>query len=328
VKDKQKGKVMLDDPTVQLLILIASIAGLALASHFAIRAIEKLIEMTGLSDASAGFIILSVLTSTPEITVALFAVFEGTPAISIGDILGSNVFNIGVVLGILGLIGYLKTCCTDLLVELTDILFMTALIPLLLVINQYHIFDIPSQVIGLILLITFLINTYLLARKRTPPVKLSESRETGLGKKGAVLATLLTSFAVVIVASRLTVYSASNVAVILGVPPILVGAKVVAIGTSLPEFSLDLTAVRRGRVQLALGDIIGSNLANLTLVLGLVLLTSPFKVDMAVFIEILPFLLMTTVIFWRFLMRGGVSRVGGALLVLTYVLFQAFVVNV
>jgi cation:H+ antiporter len=319
---------MFEDPLVQLLILIASVVGLASASHFAIRSIEKLIEMTGLSDASAGFIILAVLTSTPEIIVALFSIIQGNPAISIGDILGSNVFNIGAVLGILGVFGYLRTCCTDLLVELTDMLFITALIPLLLVINQYHILDIPSPVIGIILLATFLTNTYLMARKRTPPVKLNDGKVISKGKKSVVITTLLLSFTVVVVSARLTVYSASNIAVALGIPPILIGAKIVAIGTSLPELTLDLTAVKRGRVQLALGDIIGSNLTNLTLVLGLVLLTSPFKVDMTIFIEILPFLLITTVIFWRFIMRGGISKTGGAVLILTYILFQALVIKV
>jgi Ca2+/Na+ antiporter len=63
----------------------------------------------------------------------------------------------------------------------------------------------------------------------------------------------------------------------------------------------------------------------LTLILGLVLLASPFTVDLAVFIEIIPFLMITTVIFWRFIMRGGVSNVGGALLLLTYVLFQILI---
>jgi cation:H+ antiporter len=316
---------MLEDPLVQLLILITSLVGLASASHFAIKSIEQLIEMTGLSEASAGFIILAVLTSTPELVVALFSIIQGTSALSIGDILGSNVFNIGVVLGILGILGYLKTCCTDLQVELTDMLFITTLIPLLLVINQYHILDIPSQFIGIILLAAFFISMFLIARRKTPPVKLSGSREVGKGKKGVFVATLLMSFAIVVVAARLAVYSASNIAVSLGIPPILIGAKIVAIGTSLPELTLDLTAVRRGRVQLAIGDLIGSNLTNLTLVLGLVLLTSPFKVDLTIFIEILPFLLITTVIFWRFIMRGGVSKAGGAILILTYILFQALV---
>jgi len=107
---------------------------------------------------------------------------------------------------------------------------------------------------------------------------------------------LLLGFAIVVVSARLTVYSASNIAVALGVPPILIGAKIVATGTSLPELALYLTAVKRGRVQLALGD--------------------------------LPFLLITTVIFWRFIMRGGVSKTGGAVLILTHILFQALVMKV
>ncbi|UCB60498.1 MAG: sodium:calcium antiporter, partial [Candidatus Bathyarchaeota archaeon] len=288
----------------------------------------KLIEITGLSDASAGFIILAVLTSAPEIVVALFAIAQGNPAISIGDILGSNVFNIGAVIGVLGIIGYLKTCCTDLLVELTDMLFITALIPLLLVINQYHILDIPSPFIGIILLATFLANTYVMARKRTPPIKVNSNHAISRRKKGAVIVTLLLSFTIIVVAARLTVNSALDIAIAFGVPPILIGAKIVALGTSLPEFTVDLAAVKRGRVQLALGGILGSNLTNLTLVLGLVLIASPFTVDMNIFIEILPFLLITTVIFWRSIMRGGVSKAGGAILILTYVLFQILVINV
>lgn len=317
---------MLEDTSIQILILAASVVGLASASHFTIKSVEKLVEITGLSEASAGFVILAVLTSTPEIIVAASSVAQGNAAVSIGDILGSNVFNVGMVLGLLGILGYLKTCCTDLLVELTDILFVTTLIPLLLVISQYRIFDIPSPIIGFILLATFLINIYSIARKRTPPIKLN-NQKAPIKRRSIVVATLLLSFAIVVIAAHVTVYSASNIAVALGVPPILIGATLVAFGTSLPELTLDLAAVRRDRVQLAIGDIIGSNLTNLTLVLGLVLLTSPFRVDMTVFTEILPFLLMTTIILWRLILRGGVSRAGGAILMLIYGLFQVLIIT-
>jgi len=278
------------------------------------------IELTGLSEASAGFVILAVMTSTPEIIVALFSVLQGTPAISIGDILGSNIFNVGAVLGILGMLGFLKTCCTDLLVELTDILFITSLIPLLLV-----IFKVASPIVGVILLGTFLINIYFMAKKRTPTVKTNNLATVVNGNRKTVVAMLILSFTAVIIAARFVVSSGIDIAINLGAPPILIGAKVVAIGTSLPELTLDLTAVRRGHVQLAIGDIIGSNLTNLTLVLGLVLITSPFAVDMTIFTEILPFLLITTIIFWRFLTRGGVSQVGGIILMMTYILFQAVI---
>ena len=291
-----------------------------MASHFAIRFVERLIALTGLSEASAGFILLAVMTSTPEIGVALFSVLQGTPGISIGDILGSNLFNIGVVMGILGMLGYLATCYTDRLIELTDILFLTSLIPLLLV-----VFKVSSPFVGVLLLGTFFVNVYYMARRKMPTVNVDKPKARG-EKIVIVAAKLVLTMAGVLIASQLVVSSGLSIALSLGAPPILIGAKVVAIGTSLPELTIDFMAVRRGRVQLAIGDVLGSNLTNLTLVLGMVLLSSPFAVDMTIFTEILPFLLITTLIFWRFLSRGGVTQTGGVILIFTYILFQAVVI--
>jgi len=307
-------------------IFAGSLVLLATSSHFTVRSLEKLMALTGLSEISAGFAILAVMTSTPEITVAIFSVLEGTPGITVGDVLGSNVFNLGAVIGMLGMLGYLKTCCTTLWMELTDILFVTSLIPLLLVISHFHIFEVSSPIVGAILLATFITNIYYMSRKGTPKNQASMSRKVEKQGTTRIIAKLLISFAGVVVAARLVVSYGIDIAGLLGVPPILVGAKLISIGTSLPELTVDFTAVRRGRVHLAIGDIIGSNLTNLTLVLGLVLLTSPFAVDMTIFTEMLPFLLITTIIFWRFLTRGGVSQVGGMILMMVYILFQAVIV--
>ncbi|MCW3998204.1 MAG: hypothetical protein NWF10_06510 [Candidatus Bathyarchaeota archaeon] len=332
---------MLENTGVQVAILVASIAGLASSSHFAIKSVEDIIEITGLRDVSAGFILLSVLTSAPEIIVAIIAITQGNSAVSIGDILGSNIFNIGVVLGLLGILGYLKLCCTDLLLELANMLSVTTLIPLFLFVNLFTIYQVPSQIMGLILLIAFVVNTYLISKKKTPTSRLicesedkCEIEETksipdekiSRLKKITGFTTLLVSFAVVALSAQLTVYSATNIAIAFGIPAILVGAKLVAIGTSLPELTLDIAAVRRGRVQLAIGGIIGSNLTNLTLVLGLVLLGSPFQAETSIFIEILPFLLITTIVFWRFITKGGISKIEGAFLLLTYIAFQILVI--
>ncbi len=96
-----------------------------------------------------------------------------------------------------------------------------------------------------------------------------------------------------------------------------------AIGTSLPELAFCLVAARRGRVHLALGDAIGANLTTITLVLGFVLLFSPFAVDIVAFAETLLFVLAVNIILWRFLTKGGVSQIGGIVLILMYILFQA-----
>jgi cation:H+ antiporter len=314
------------DLLVQALILSGSLALLAFSSHFTIMSIEEIIERTGISEASAGFTILAVLTSTPEIIVAVFSILEGTPGLSIGDLMGSNIFNVGAVLGILGMLGYLKVCCSDLLVELTDMLLLASIIPLLLVVSQYDIIAISTPIIGVILLGTFLAASFLMLKRKTPPVIMENLMVTA--KKSLKLTTirLLLSFFGIVVAARLVVFSATNIAIFLGAAPILIGAKIVSLGTSLPELTLDYLAVKRGRVQLAMGDIIGSNLTNLTLVLGLVLVSSPFAVNMTVFVEIMPFLLITTIVVLRFLMRGGISQKAGIVLIMTYILFQAVIV--
>jgi cation:H+ antiporter len=301
-------------------VLAFSLAILALASRFAIKSVEDLIKLTHLSEASVGFAVLSVMTSVPEICVAFFSVWQGTPGFSVGDVLGSNVFNIGIVVGILAAIGYLKKCSTDLLGELVDILFLSSLIPIVLV-----MFGSASSLVGLLLIGIFVFSIYRMTKNGKQRVSTTndETETMQTGKKGVVLKMGI-GLALVIAAAQLTIFSASNIATTLGVAPILIGAKIIAIGTSMPELALDLTAARRGRIHLAIGDAIGSNLTNITLVLGIVLLASPFgTVDLSIFAQILPFVLVTTLILWRYLTKGGVSQFGGIVLILTYVVFQA-----
>ncbi len=306
------------DIVIHGVVMTVSLAVLAVASHFAIKSIEELIELTGLGEASAGFAILSVMTSIPEMTVAVFSIAQGTIGITVGDILGSNVANVGLVIGIMAIIGPLEACCTDLLTEMVDILFLSSLIPLLLV-----VFKFLSPLVGAALFGVFIFSVYRMTKGRSPASDDKGKVSTNAKDKKSVIAKTVFGMAVVILAARFAVSSASEIATILGVPSILIGAKIVAVGTSLPELALNVTAVRRGRPRLAIGDSIGSNLTNLTLVLGLVLLASPFNVDLAIFAETLPFLLITTLLLWRFLTKGGISKVGGILLVMSYVLFQA-----
>ncbi len=311
------------DPITLGIILVVSLAVLAKASHWAIESIEALIKLTRLSEASAGFVILSVMTSIPEMIVATFSVIQGTPGISVGDILGSNMFNIGIVIGVMAIIGPLENVKSDFLVEMVDILFFSSAIPILLVIPLFSAFFQIGPLVGAALIGVFIFSIYAMAKTRkTPPV--DQKRNSRDGKtKTVIMAKVVGGIAVVILAARFTVWSASGIATILGIPPILIGAKIVAIGTSLPELALDVTAVRRGRVRLAIGDAIGSNLTNIALILGFILITAPFTVNLTILTEILPFLLITTLLLWRFLTKGGIPKWGGILLILLYVLFQA-----
>jgi len=305
-------------------IIAISLAILAKASHLTIMSIEDLIELSGLSEGSAGFVILSVMTSIPEMTVAAFAILQGTPGISVGDILGSNMFNIGIVVGVMAMIGPLEKVKSDFLVEMVDILFFSSAIPILLIIPFLSAsFQTIGHLIGAVLIGVFLFSIYIMVKTRKAPSADIQRDVIKMKSKKIVLAKVAIGIAIVILATRFAVWSASDIATLLGVPPILIGAKIVAIGTSLPELALDVTAVRRGRIRLAIGDVIGSNLSNIALVLGIVLLISPLRVNLTILTEILPFLLIITLLLWRFLTKGGIPKWGGILLIMVYILFQA-----
>ena len=306
------------------IIMVASLAVLAKASHLTIVSIEDLIELSGLSEASAGFVILSVMTSIPEMTVAAFAILQGTPGLSVGDILGSNMFNIGIVIGIMAMIGSLEKVKSDFLVEMIDVLFFSSAIPILLVIPFLSAsLQTVGHLVGVILIGVFIFSIYIMTKTRKVPAVDMESDVIKVKNKKGVLGKAAVGIAIVILAARFAVWSASEIAASLGIPTILIGAKIVAIGTSLPELALDVTAVRRGRIHLAIGDVIGSNLSNIALVLGFILLVSPFTVNLTIFTEILPFLLIITLLLWRFLTKGGIPKWGGILLIMIYILFLA-----
>lgn len=306
---------------LNIMLLAVSLVILAISSQFTIKSVEDLIELTHLSEASVGFALLSVMTSLPEIFVAVFSVLHGKPGFSVGDVLGSNVFNIGIVVGILAAIGYLRKCSTQLLTELVDILFLSSVIPLILV-----VFGTAHSIVGVILLGIFAFSVYEMTKQRKPIIeKNGDAKRSDVNGK-IVFLKIVGGMAVVVIAAELIINSASNISSLSGIAPIFIGAKIIAMGTSMPELALDLTAAKRGRVNLALGDAIGSNLTNITLVLGIVLVFSPFEViNLSIFAQIIPFVLITTLILWRYLTKGGVTQIGGIILIITYVVFQALI---
>lgn len=309
---------------ISFITLAGSLAALAYVSRYVIQFVEDLIQMTGLAETSVGFALLSVITSTPELLVALFAVSAGTPALSIGDLLGSNVFNIGVVVGVLMLTaGFLKECPEG-LDEIANILLISSVIPLVLTILKA-----PIALTGIGLLAIFIFSVH--RETRTETLTLNSTQTKVLNRKKrrrSIFLTLLkitASTIVIILCARFTVSSALEIAAEFQIPPILIGALVVAFGTSLPELSLSITAVKRGRMRLASANAIGSNLTNLTLILGIVFLSSlfsPFTINIASFSEIISFVLITSLVVWYHMTKGGDCRVIGAILVLTYIIFQ------
>jgi cation:H+ antiporter len=133
---------------------------------------------------------------------------------------------------------------------------------------------------------------------------------------------LIAAFGVV-VSSYFIVETASYIALSLGVPKVIIGATIVALGTSLPELSTGVDSVRKGHSDLALSNIIGSCFMNLTLILGISLIATPFRVDMEAFSDLIVFSLITNLVLWYFISSERIGRREGIVLLVIYSVFLA-----
>ncbi|TFG09109.1 MAG: hypothetical protein EU539_00295 [Promethearchaeota archaeon] len=321
---------------ISIIILIASLAGLILSSQFIINTIEKFMELTKKSETIIGFVILAAISSFAELTVAIFSIIERVPGIAVGDIFGSHLFNICIVIGILSILGFFKNVHEKTLIEMVDVLVLASIIPILLLISEFRqILANGSIIIGVILISIYFISMYSIGKARIPFLteedKLNEDNKISgnsiINKKEKIklLVKIFIGGAIVVISGRFTIYSAVIIIEYFELVPIAFGAKIISIGTSLPELVICYLAAKKGKINLALADAIGANLTTSTLILGIVLVFSPFTINLLIFTELILFIIIVNIILWRFLMKGEIPPYIGMVLILIYIVFQAVV---
>jgi cation:H+ antiporter len=321
---------------ISITILIASLAGLILSSQFIINTIEKFMELTKKSETIIGFIILAAISSFAELTVAIFSIIERVPGIAVGDIFGSHLFNICIVIGILSILGFFKNVHEKTLIEMVDVLVLASIIPILLLISEFRqILANGSIFIGVILISIYFISMYSIGKARIPFLteedklnkdnKISGNSIINKKEKIKLLVKIFSGGAIVVISGRFTIYSAVIIIEYFELVPIAFGAKIISIGTSLPELVICYLAAKKGKVNLALADAIGANLTTSTLILGIVLVFSPFTINLLIFTELILFIIIVNIILWRFLMKGEIPPYIGIILILIYIVFQAVV---
>lgn len=304
---------------IEGLVLLISLAVLAKSSSVVVENAAKLSRFFGISQLAVGFLLISVLTSLPELSVSVISSSLGEGAIAAGNVFGSNIANILLVLGGGAFLYGLKIGKH----ELNDI---SIILVLTTVISAYIIFNnaIGKQSLGFlegVILLLFFggYAIYILLKKKT-----DEDNTNNITKKEALYAFLYFSIAIaiVLVSSGFVVDSAVKLAKLLGVAESFIGATVIAIGTSLPEISIDIQAIRKKQYGLALGDAIGSNMANITLVLGVAAIINPITVVLPVFIVALLFAIVANIVlFYVAAVNKELRRFGGALFLLIYVIY-------
>ena len=307
-------------------VLFISLAILIRSSSLTISNSVNLASVTGLGKTKVGFLLVAFSTSLPELVVTTFAIVDQqTVGISIGNLLGSNIMNICLILGIVFLImaikypesaGFFTKMTRDEVGNLNFGIFVASIVPLLLLYFGY-----ATQVMGFILIGLFIYNMYDLVRKRETVQQISDTAEKSEHKKYIIKSIL--GVIGVVSSSFFIIESASFLALIAGIPPIVVGATVVAFGTSFPELVTSVDSIRKGFIDLALGNVIGSCFINITLILGITFVFAPLNVNISAFSDLILFSLISNIVLGYIIQNASIGKREGITLLIIYAIFLA-----
>jgi len=233
----------------------------------------------GMSKMLIGLTVVAVGTSAPELLVALAASLEGNSLLAVGNAIGSNTANIGLVLGITALIAPLPFSQTVLRAELPWLLGATLLALLLLFDLELTALDGLLLLAGLGFILYRLVHNQKNVGKDVSASIEEELEDLPKMTQRQALRWLLLGLAVLLVSAELLVWAATSIATTLGVSDMIIGLTIVAIGTSLPELAATVGSAMKGHTDIAIGNVVGSNILNILAVLSIPALFGPTTIE-------------------------------------------------
>jgi len=262
--------------TLQILILLGGLALILFGANWLVDGSSSIAKKFGISEFVIGLTIVGIGTSTPEMVVSFLSAFQGKADMAIGNIVGSNIFNTLMILGVTALIAPMAITKSNLKKDIPLNIFVTVL--LILLGMNFTIFglgqDQLSRIDGAILLVIFAWYLYTSFKSDT-------ADEDGEGikeyKTGISVLLIVAGLGALIAGGKLFVNSATELAKMFGVSDKFIAITVMAAGTSMPELATCAVAALKGRGQLALGNVLGSNISNILLILGGSALINPLS---------------------------------------------------
>ena len=304
-----------------ILAVVALIAGLALLVWSADRFVDgaaATARYAGMPPLLIGMLIVGFGTSAPEMVVSAMAASDGNPALALGNAYGSNITNIALILGLVALLSPIAVHSQVLKKELPILMLVT-------VFAGWQMFDhqLSSLDAWCLLGVFFVLMAWSVYQgMKSPQDALAtemneELTQSSMTLKQAII-WLLVGLVLLIVASRMLVYGAVFIAQSLGVSDLVIGLTVVAVGTSLPELASSLIAIKKGEHDIALGNVIGSNLFNTLAVVGIAAAIEPMAVDAVVLTRDWTLMAVLTaalfVMGYGYKKQGRINRLEGAVL--------------
>jgi len=310
---------------IDFIALAIGLVALVLAANWFVEGTSSIARNLGVSPLLVGLTIVGLGTSAPEILVAFLASVQGNPGLAIGNAIGSNIANIGLILGCTALISPLAFR-SGLLKRELPILMLISIFCYVLALDGLSFFDGIIMLVALALFLFWLISSALVDRRQDVLAQQMEADipETTPNSKAWIY------FAVgligLLLSSKVLVWAAVNIAQTMGVSDLVIGLTIIALGTSLPELAASISSVLKGEDDLAVGNVIGSNVYNLLAVYSLPALIAPGPVGATLINRDFPVLLgMTGVLFILgvgFSQAGNINRWEGSVLLSAYLFYQ------
>lgn len=315
------------------LAVIAVLIGLAIlvwSADIFIDGATTLANSLGVPSFLIGVVILGLGTSAPEMVVSVLAALEGSPELALGNAYGSNIMNIALVLGTTALISPIIIHKSIVKRDLPLLLVITLLAAWQLRDGQLSQSDGITLLLGLGAVLIFQIVINLRSSRQEDKKIASKNNEHNENKDRQSagifrgLASLIIGMSILILSSRAIVWGAVELATFWGLSELIIGLTVVAVGTSLPELVASLSAARKGEHDMALGNIIGSNIFNTLGVVGLAALIAPISADPIILtrdvlaMALLTLLLVVLCVF-AYIKKRSFGRTSGAILLLFFI---------
>ena len=308
-----------------LLPIFAIIGGLLLLIWSADRFVDGAAATArhfGMPQLLIGIVIIGFGTSAPEMIVSALSALNGNPGIALGNAYGSNITNIGLILGLTALVLPLAVNSQVLKQELPVLIFVTALSAFLIMDGDVLRLDAWILLGIFFIYMGWTIWTGLSNRDDSlvHDVKEELQKQEYMSLAKALMWVVI-GLALLMGSSQLLVWGAVKIAHYFGVSDLVVGLTIVAVGTSLPELASSIAAARKNEVDLAVGNIIGSNLFNTLAVVGLAGAIAPMQIEQEVFTRDMPVMSVLTVLLlvFGFGKKGQINRIKGLILLLAYI---------
>ena len=314
------------------LILIVALAGIVFGADWLVSGSVSIAKRYKVSEFVIGAAIVGIGTSMPELTVSFIGALQGNSDVAIGNVVGSNIFNILGILGLTAAFFPIKVDKANMRFEIPFCIFLSVLLTL----AAFNFFTGGTPVIGradgiilLALFALFMWYSFHRDKKSAENTDLQEEKQNSsndiIPLWKAVL-TVIAGLAVLIVSCDIFVDNAVHVAKMLGMSEAVISLTLIACGTSLPELAASIAAAIKRNTQLALGNIIGSNIFNISLILGLSSQVTPLT---STGITLVDYLVMigATVITMIFGFTGKIGRASGILMVALFVAYTIYLLN-